>query len=160
RDRPDGRADRMPPSEAPAGAADRPLARWPLGAPPRRVVARQALVSGTSVVEEPDDEHTSLIKVNGQTVLAIDLPPGTTIELKRGYQPGEIPSFSVLWIFIVLPPGGKALLEKDSYKRIMSAAADRWSIRVDHRVNADLEGHVPAHVWTDEVHSDPEPPPA
>jgi hypothetical protein len=160
RDRPDDRADRVPPSEAPAGAADRPLARWPIGAPSKRVVARQALVSGTSVVEEPDDEHTSLIKVNGQTVLAIDLPPGTTIELKRGYQPGEIPSFSVLWIFIVLPPGGKALLDKENYQRIMSAAADRWSIRVDHRVNADLEGHVPAHVWTDEVHSDPEPPPA
>ena len=148
-----------PQFEAPRAKAKRQLARWPAGAPAGRVLARQALVSGASIVEEPDNEHTSAIKVNGETLVTIDVPLGAKIELKHSYQPGDIPSFSVLWIFVILPPGGKALLAKD-YARIMSLAADRWSIRVDHQVNADVEGHVPAHVWPEEVHSEPEPPPA
>jgi hypothetical protein len=127
----------------------------------RRVLARQALVSGSRAAEVDDDSgaHSKRIVVNGETVLVLDLPAGTDIELKQDYQEGQIPSFSVIWIWITLPEHGTALLKKDTYQATMNAAADRWSIQVDRPEAADLEGHVPAHTWSQEEHSDPPPPP-
>jgi hypothetical protein len=124
-----------------------------------RLLSRDPLVSGVSVTELPGEQHNRDIAVNGSTVLTADLRSGGTLTLTTHYTPDTGPGQSVLRIVVHAPAGAVVLLNKATFRKTMDAAASRWSIRVNQDVNPDVERHVEAGTWTQEVASDPPPAP-
>jgi len=124
-----------------------------------RRLARQPLVSGADVHEVPVSDRTRTVVVNGKTVLNVDLPESGSISVSSEYEQPEGPSLTVLRIRVRAPAGAHVLLNLATYKETMDAAANRWVIYVEQDIKADLETHVAAGTWVQEVTSDPPPAP-
>lgn len=132
-----------------------------------RILARQSAgpaISGVSVHTQDVSDRTKAIIVNGRKVLTVDLQAGGSIRLSSRFDPAVGPGFDVLRITVHAPAGARSLLNLaagdgggPAYQEIMSAAAQRWIIRVETEVAADVEAHIAAGVRVEEVASDPPP---